>query len=468
MDRNKIILFLFIVALAYLPATEVSFDKIPELVANNSSEWASIDINTQKAASGVARSKWNFRPDFSILPKYSYYDDMQNEGIQSYGLTLGMDWLLPTDGILSATLSDEVGVKDKQGWPKSSPQLSLNYSQPVGVNGHFLNPSLYKKNKQFSVVIPSEKKYWQALLDRNNFLFQVASSFVAFDSVYRQEVVKQLEIELKQREFDFATQLKEQGGVSGNDYWSKQMEVTQLEDLLLEISYQREEAEKGFLNLLGVDKATISHAKPDYSLFDIEKEKIPSIIEENNPEVRLLSYTNKQNEYLAALKQKPKAGSLDLNFKWACPTASESTPPFGNLFEIDGRPSFTISYKTSMRSQIQGYSQRKSNELSEDQNKLNYDTVVRQKEVQLTQLLNKRKMLISKVNHIEENIEFLLKQIEREEQLFKIQSTTPLSVDWAKWNYISRRTDFDSAVWELILNRLEIGCICGEDLTTLF
>ena len=448
-----------------MPAAEVSFDKIPELVIANSSEWASIDISTQKTESDVARSKWNFRPDFLVAPFYSW-DEIEGKGIQSYGMALGLKWLLPTDGVLSTELTDVVGVKDDG--PKSKPELSLTYSQPVGVNGHFLNPSLYKKNKQLTVVIPSEKKYWEALSYRNEFLFRVASSFVAYDSIFRQEAVKQLEMDLKQREFDFATQMKEQGGVSGNEYWTKQMEVAQLDDLLLEISYQREQAERAFLNLLGIDKATISHAKPDYTIFDIEKEKIPSIIEENNPEVRLLSYNNKQNEFVEDLKQKSKAGSLNFEFKWKCPQAEESTPPFGGLFEKDGVPSFSVSYKTSMRSQIQSYSQRKSNELFEEQNNLNYDTVVRQKQVQLTQLLNKRKMLIAKVNHIEDNIQFLLKQIEREEQLFKIQSTTPLSVDWAKWNYISRRTDFDSAVWELILNRLEIGCICGEDLLTLF
>ena len=465
MSKKKYLLFLLVVSVMYLPATEVSFDKIPELVISNSSEWASIDINTQKTESGAARNKWNFRPDFSVLPFYSW-DEVEDKGIHSYGMTLGVKWLLPTDGLLSAEMTDVVGVKDDG--PKSKPELSVTYSQPVGVNGHFLNPSLYKKNKQYNVVIPLEKKYWEALSDRNTFLHQVASSFVSYDSIYRQEVVKQLEIELKRREFDFATQMKEQGGVSGNEYWTKQMEVTQLEDLLLEISYQREAAEKAFLNLLGMDKATISHAKPDYCLFDIKKEKIHSIIEENNPEVRLLSYSNKEKKFIEELKQKSKAGSLNFDFKWKCPQAEESTPPFGGLFEADGVPSFSISYKTSVNSQIQSYSQRKSNELLESQNSLNYNNLVRQKEEQLTQLLNKRKMLVAKVNHIENNIEFLLKQIEREEQLFKIQSTTPLSVDWAKWNYISRRADFDSAVWELILNRLEIGCICGEDLLTLF
>ena len=444
---------------------EITFEEIPHIMVDNSIEWENLTLAREISLINIEKSKWQLKPDFYFTPLYKWCDGLGG----SVGLTMGGSWWLPSDGTLSVKATETIEFDDwKEPNLKKGPRVSFTYSQPVGVNGRFIDPSLYKKTKIMGTRSEDIRSKLTFLQKQNALLLNAVKMYSQIDAITRGEVLKQRELKLKQIEFDFLQQKKEQGGISGNDFWSKQMEIAQLEDLLLEISFKREEATKSLCNILGVKNWSVPLIEPPTNVPVLEDDDYVSLLLEVNPELRLLDLSVTDKAFLRDIKQKDNAGKLSLGFSLNSSYNSESKIPFADFGEDGIKPEISIGYSASVSSFAESFIDSQKNKREKQGDEVGFYAVLQNKETELQQLLNKRRMLKAKLNQILNNVEFLQKQVVREEQMFKIQSTTMLSVDWASLNYLSRVVDSHAAEWELIINRMEIACMIGEDLSLFF
>ena len=444
---------------------EISFEDLPNIMVENSSEWENLAIEREIAQIRIKKSKWQFFPDFYLSPQYNW-----QEGIgSSYGIQVGGNWWLPTDGNFSIKASDQVELNDwNKHVSKTGPRIQMTYSQPIGVNGRFIDPSIYRKTKIIGTLSEFIKSDIAFLKNQNELLFNAAKLFSQVDKITKLEILKKKELELKHVEFEFLSQKKEQGGISGNDFWNKQMEISQLEDLILEISFQREEAVKSLCNILGVENWEINYIEPPKDFPGVRGEEYVQHLSSYNPELRLLSLSRTNKEFLRDIQQKENAGRLSFGLILDGTSESDGDFPFANFGEDGLRPRVSISYSTSLSSMAKSIIDGKRNKEETLSSGAAYYSVLKNKQMELQRLANKRKMLKAKSQQIIDSIEYLKQQVKREEQMYKIQSTTKLSVDWAKLNYLSRVADGFAAEWEIIINRLEIACMIGEDLSMFF
>lgn len=239
---------------------------LPDLLRENSLSWRSIDTQASLIQGEIEKNRWTFRPDLTLglSPVYGFASTqtvdttipaITESSIHSFGLALGSQWLLPTDGTLGITLEDTLAFSRSEGTTTvaQSPSLGLTYRQPLWVNGKLLAPGLYTASRSLALNLPARKGNLAVLKGRNALIRSAVALYAAADQARLQAELKKQERDLRRKELEVLAQRRSQGLLSGNDYWSGQMEISQTEDLLLELTFQAEEAAAALAAALGME-----------------------------------------------------------------------------------------------------------------------------------------------------------------------------------------------------------------------
>lgn len=485
--KHKIALLLLLTALT-LGAQETLTPLLLLEKLTETSQWSLGENRLKRELLDNERRGLAYKPYlvFSLDPAYSLTNSVSagaggNITTLSHrvGGSASAAWRLPSNGTLTLGLADSLTFLNTEGslLVRQEPALSLSFSQPIFINGRFIEGRAYGAEKRRNLTLPALQAESTGTSEKNALISSTLGDYYDLLLLNEYYLLKTRENYLLNREMDQLSSLKDRGMYSGADYWNRQLGEEQADDALLEMRYNRDSQLENLAFFLGMDPDALVLPVLTFGEETIplpEKEELKALLTDNGDLKKMkILYESDRLAREAGSSQKGSALTLGLSVspRYApAHTGSDTLPDsFTDLGAEGAWVQSTLSLGLSF-SPTDLKSDRLSAErdrMTEEISRLNYENMKRDLEEQLNSLWNRDEMLRKKLDRLEESMAYQKLLLEKEEKLLALSSSTPLAVERARLNLMTREYDHKAALVEFSRNRLALLQLAGYDMTQL-
>lgn len=466
---------MFVVILIF--TSNFLFADIPELLDSarkNHSSWKALEQSKDLSILNFKMNKLLFSPEFIIgeTPIYNggYISEYWNH---SFGLSAKMNWLLPSDGILSLSASNTTNIIDSaNSWNYSnSPNIILGYAQPTWLSGSFFEPSLYKKAKIYSLDKPQMEEQIKLLIESNSLVFNVIKTNLDLLVLKDKLFLLNIEIELSKKELNMLKNSRENGSISSSEYWKKQIEYDQVSNNYWLEKHKYEAGLKSFYNDYGLDNLSqidISHAL-DITLPGSESDVIiypKTTLKKIQLEKSKLQYDLGRKEYASNL-----TGSIGITPHYGEREDSTSFKSSFTDFETEDNYidyNFSINFAISSKNVSNDNITRKTTILNIDLLENQFNDSLKEEKRTYETLVRNRGFLKEQIVRLKDSILYAENLYEAENKLFISGRSSQFYLEKAEYNILSIKYDLLEVQTNLFLTELEISDLSGVNLNSLF
>lgn len=467
MRIRSIFLVLILVLSTYL------FPEVSDLLLaakNNHSNWKILNRNEELTELNRNMNLNMFYPDFQFgdmdIPIYNG-GFLTKSWYHSLGLTAQVNWLLPTDGSLVLQTTNTTVFSDSDGWNYSqAPSLSISYSQPMWLSGKIFEPSLYGKLVKLRVDIPYKEENLKFLIDSNNLVLETVKEFLAIESSLKKLKLKQEELNIINSEVEIYKVNRNNGSISGSEYWKKQLEAQKTQEVLWTNKYNHEVKLENFYNDYGLQ-----------TLPELDINSVPYVVKDtfNNDGIYPVAYLKKIQMEKSGLEydlnRKNYASNLTGSFSLSPNYGTrEDSSKFGNSFtDLSSEDSyidysFSLSFSLSSNKAYEEKISQKITRLNRENLRSDYEQTVINEEREYQGLLKSRTFLKEQAENLENSLKYAEELLRGEQKLYESGRSTGLLLKQAQFNVDSRLEDIRNTSAELYVTELEILAKSGFDL----
>jgi outer membrane protein TolC len=457
-----------------------------------------ISINTNPIYGMSLRRDYDFESfsDFDISDPESF--GLQRRTTLSHSWNAGVEFsqLLPTGGNVSVSLQDTVNYNylypenddesDEASYWSQAPQLNLNVTQPIFVNGRFLDSKLFTASTRIA-EIGWEKSRENERAITNNVLTGAASLYIQLLSFQRSIDFTRTRLDIAQRQLRQAQIDAEQGRASQNQVLGLEVAVNRTRENLLDLQFSRLQAERDLASLLGMEEIGVSEVNDDFSDYGEriaallgESSALPEANETLNPELKSRLLDLEQAQWQARVNGRDSAPRVGLNFSIAPRYRDDravqaGTGTFGSsvtdFFEGEN-PGVNFSLGLQVNVPITDGGQRKAQRDADEsaQRLAQLDVKKTRDDIQDRIYLARERDLILQQRRelVELNTTYQRNRLERERRLAEVRSATQLEVDLINLEYIAARNTLWQTEADIFLNRLQLLSLYGYEVKSLF
>lgn len=451
-----------------------------DTASQNNTSWIDLGNSREKVELNSDLYRQDFLPDFTFGTSPLYTLGSLNDSIyHNFALTAGMSWLLPSDGTLGVNINDSFRFTESSGnwYITQSPSLSLSYSQPIWFYGKFMDFSLYSKSKRLSLEIPISNDEREYLEKSNSVVKNTISSAISLNATYRSLQLLIIEFNLAKKDLEVMELSREQGAVSGTDFWEKQIETREIENRLWDAQFNFDQMLNDFISDYGFNpNSTIEDLLLETLYISLPTEdELNSRVLEFSPALANSQAALETSELNNALFRKKYASALTASFSLTPQYSSSRTPStnfgdsFSDLFTSDSfvDTTFSISLSLSTQTIAKQKAEEQIVELEYTTALLNHEDTKEDILRAFNTLLERYEMVEEKIRRLEDGVEYDTTLLEREYTLVEMGYSTPMLLERAEVNLARRQNELTAAKEELYLLNLDILAEAGFDLLAL-
>ncbi len=411
-----------------------------------------------------------------------YLGDFERYKLHSVSLGFTLDQLVPTYGTLSFGVSYEltsrlgsVDSEELDPFYSHNPALSLSFSQPVLLNGKFIDMGLYRASFRKG-QIGYQSAAQGSRISKNQAISSALTSMFDIVSLQNEIVKIKKAIALKEMGLENLQHKFEQGLVAETEVWEMRVEIGNEKELLLANVYSLREKEGDLRLSLGLlEDQEINIAEelfvPQLRLDNI---KSPDEIFRDNPTIRQYELSAEEASLDSVID-----GANDASI-WTLSIALAPRYPYARLFDADStfgeaitdyfdpKAGFDLGFMTELKIPLYNGSKWrhkvKADKATEASRREELAHRRRDLLLSLRMLLLMQENLKEKIPLLEDNIRLRKKQAEVERELLKIGQTTELDVIKLEIEYLEKQNDLTKAKMDLYLTVLETLSLMGANL----
>ena len=431
------------------------------------------------------------RPQISApqAPGYSfstsrYVDPVSGEittsNIHGVSASLNLTQVLPTDGALSASLSDAMTVVTTGDEVRvdQSPRFNLAVSQPVFTNRKLIDLSIYTARHALMGDLPVSRAELQERVAVNTGLLQ---AFAAYKTTYvlrRQLVNQDANLDLAARRLQLSRLRGKQGSITARDLWEEELAFESLNGARLELKYTLMESEQNLARRLGMDsglaETTLSDEIPVLELSDSEEQLIDRAAAAN-PDVLDGVFAKTEAEHNGVLNGREFSSDLSLSFSLTPKYSPSRTAgddvgsSITDFFEDDAylAPAFSIGVAIPVYDGGKAKHRREIDRNAVSMADANLAARRRLVTETMQNLLLRRSMLRDKLALVLSNLSLENERLEEKQRLFGLNQTTSLEVDGVRLKASEKALEVWATEADLFLNAVRILNLAGYDLQDL-
>ena len=415
------------------------------------------------------------------------FNDNEIKDLTTHGLSasVNLSQVLPTDGALTASLSDTmtVGVRDDETVISQSPGLDLTLSQPLFTNGKIIDLSIYPARQALYGDIPVTRSGLQEKAAKNTGLLKAFLTYKSTFTLRRQLRNQDLNIEMTERLLNLSRLRAKQGSITSRDLWEEELVLESLKEARLELKYTLMEAEQSLAQSLGttdpLSKVTLAAEIPVIEIEESDSDLIERAMTAN---LDILDKTLAVEEarHTGILNGREFSSnlslSMSLNPKYppSRTTDDDADKDFGASFSDLFEEEAYIEPVMSIGLSIPVYDGGKAKHQREiDQNMVgiaagNLASVRRSVMDTMQNLFLRRNMLVEKLELVRANLSLEQERLIEKQRLFELKQTTALDVDRVRLKANEKELEIWVTEADLFLNSIQILSQAGYDLQLLF
>jgi len=421
------------------------------------------------------------KPQFSITsdPLYGFSNSrllFEDKLVDYYSHTsnigLAFSSIIPTGGTISLSLFDSIIFGTMDDIFINNPVFSLGFSQPLFVNGGFLNTRGYKA-EVMAIDLNCEMVHLEMIHSTNEQILELVRDYYTVLIYERKLRSLKQKINVYNRELELFAIQREQGSLSVTDYWKKELEVKDLEREAFDQEFILSVTKRKLSSLIGLSTDQLNITLEDtIPVFELPEE---NLVEENllyrignlNAQLNYLAIQTEMKDYVPTL-------GFDLSIKPQYSVLHSGSEKFTesvtNLWGSDSwiEYSGSIIFSLPVSSMKQGQLKRITLIREAEIRKLELEETRSTLSDEKSELFDKIIYLKEKEQFLSEQLEYFIKRKSEKEKFFQIDSTSSLEVKIAEVDVNSEKIELFSNSVEKFLSILELHNLNGNSIYNLF
>jgi outer membrane protein TolC len=407
--------------------------------------------------------------------------DITTSNTHGVSASVNLTQVLPTDGALSASISDSMTVvtTGEEVRIDQSPRFSVSVSQPVFTNRKLIDLSIYTARRALMGDMPVSRAELQERIAGNTGLLQAFAAYKATFVLRGQVLNQDANLELASRWLELSRLRGKQGSITPRDLWEEELAFESLNEVRLELKYTLMESEQNLARRLGMARGLAETSlSPEIPVLEIgdSEEQLTVRAAAANPDVLDGILAKAEAEHNGVLNGREFSSDLTFSFsvtpKYSpSRTAGEDfASSVSDFFDDDAYAAPALSIGIS----IPVYDGGKAKHRREiDRNAVSMaeaNLAARRRFVVETMqnLLLRRSMLQDKLDLVVSNLSFEKQRLEEKQRLLELNQTTTLEVDRVRLKASEKELEIWATEADLFLNAVRILAVAGYDLRDLF
>lgn len=404
-----------------------------------------------------------------------------NELINKFEFGLEYSQNLPTSGSLYLGLENDFTLRMVDGedlYYRQTPSISLGWTQPVFVNGKFIDMDVFAAENQKAELDRDETQ--ESTDETTNSAIQDA--IITFFDVIgkRNDAAYQGDrLEWHRRDLMNLEKKRELKLIIETEVWEKKLEIGDFEEELYTLRLGLQESEKNLAHHLGLDdlstlrlSSELPTIEPQIVLTDLSQQVLDSNSSVVKEEIALksahldiiiddLAYASTLEAELSFAPRYPPANS-GVSYARSFPES------FSRFIEADSDFSLTLSLLLTIPL-IDGGKRSLEREKNQKLERIAFQELQNQKRLTLKDLeiaIQKRDNLLEKINLLRDHVQLNKKQLEIQEKLFELKQITMHDVESVKLDLANQENKLWRANADLLVATFDLYSIAGENLIT--
>jgi len=468
-------------AFAQAEKTDLTIGKLIERVIMNNSD-ISISIDNLRIANLEYRETLADNAPTLTLDKTGYeVTKSVDELINKFEFGLEYRQKLPTSGSLAIGLENDFTLRIVDGedlYYKQTPSISLGWTQPVFVNGKFIDTDVFAAENQKAKL--DRDKTQESTDETTSSVIQdaIISFFDVIDK--RNDAAYQSDrLEWHRRDLMNLEKKRDLKLIIETEVWEKKLEIGDFEEELYTLRLTLQESEKNLAHHLGLDdlstlrlKRELPTIEPQIVLSDLSQKVL-----DNNPGVAKEEISLKSAHLDIIIDDLSYASTLevDLSFAPRYPSVGSGviyprsfSESFSRFVEAESDYNLTLSLLLTIPL-IDGGKRSLEREKNQKLEKIAFQELQNQKRLMLKDLeivIQKRDNLMEKVNLLRDHVQLNKKQLDIQEKLFELKQITMHDVESVKLDLVNQENKLWRAKADLLVATIDLFSIAGENLIT--
>lgn len=461
--------------------TELTIGKLIERVIRYNSN-ISISIDNLRIANLVYRETLaDYAPTLRLDETGYAVSKKIDELINRFEFGLEYSQTLPTSGNLGLGIENDFTLRMVDGedlFYRQSPSISLGWTQPVFVNGKFIDMDVVTAEKQKAEL--ERDKTQESTDETTNSVIQDA--LVSFFDVIDQRsgvAYQRDRLEWHRRDLKNLEKKRELKLITETEVWEKRLEIGEFEEELYTLRLTLQESEKNLAHHIGLDdlaglrlNSELPTIEPRVLLSDLSQKVLtrnPSVVKE---EIALktagLDIIIDDLDYASTLEVElsfaPQYPPVDSGVSYARSFQESFSRFVGSNANFDLTLSLLLTIPL-----VDGGKRSLEREKNQRLEKIAFQELQNQKQLALKDLeiaVQRRDNLLEKVDLLRDHVELNKKQLEIQEKLFELKQITAHDVESVKLDLVNQMNKLWRANADLLVATFDLYSVAGENLST--
>ena len=496
---RKLICVLVVCFGAGLPvlADEISLSSIVPLVLDNDLSVQITRRNLDSALHGRELLVAGTRPQVTATqaPGYSFshsrfVDPLKNREItdlNTHGVsaTINLTQVLPTDGALTATISDSVSIVDRgeETTIDQSPRLSLSVSQPVFTNGKVIDLSIYPARRSLYGDIPVSRSSLREKAAKNTGLLTAFSTYKSVFALRGQLRNQDANIDLTIKLLNLSRLREKQGSITSRDLWEEELILESLKETRLELKYALLETEQNLARSLGIvgtlSDVTLAAGIPAIEIEQSDEELLERAVSANLDVLDNILAVE-EAEHTGVINGREFSSDLSVSFsvnpKYSPARSTDENADggfgasFSDLFDEDAyiEPVVSVGLSIPVYDGGKAKHRRKIDQNMVDMAMVNLASARRLVTDTMWNFFLRRDMLAEKLELVRANLSFEKERLAEKRRLYELKQITALEVERVRLKADEKELEIWMTEADLFINTVRILNQAGYDLQLLF
>ncbi len=487
MRLNYILVLLLIYLLAAQTATvqevgpELTIGRLVDRVMSHNSEISISKDNLKIADLDYRETLADYAPALS-LDETGYTVSKSKHTLKNtleFGLVYSQE--LPTSGSLELELENDFTLKSTEGESltyRQSPSISLGWTQPVFVNGKFIDMEVSAAEKQ-KAKLNREKLQESSEATTNAAIQDALAAFFDVinqrsDAAYRKD-----RLEWHRRDLMILEKKRELKLITETEVWEKKLEIGDLEEELYTLRLELQESEKDLAHYLGLDDLSdlkLSNRLPAIGTPNLSDDLFKRVLDDN-PAIAKEEIALRTARLNTIMGDRNFASTLEAELSFIPDyTSTDDTiytetfqESLTRFFERSADYNLTLSLLLTIPL-IDGGKRALEKEKNLKLERIAYEKLQTQKQLAQKDLeiaLQKHDNLLEKVKLLKDHVQLNKKQLEIQEKLFELKQITAHDVESVELDLINQENKLWRAEADLVNATFDLIAIAGQGLYQL-
>lgn len=478
------------------PADEISFSSIVPLVLEKDLNVQITSMSYDSSYHGRELLRAGTLPQITVnpAPGYSFTNSRFEDPLNGNEITdltthavsasVNLTQVLPTDGVLTASLSDTITVVERgeDRTINQSPGLSVSLTQPLFTNGKIIDLSIYRARQSLIGDIPVTRASLLEKAARNAGLFKAFTTYKSTFSLRRQLEIQDRNIEMTEKLLNLSRLRERQGSITSRDLWEEELLLESLKEARLELKYALMEAEQNLARSLGIsDPLSGINLAPGIPSLEID-ESDTTLFERamtTNPDILDGNLAVEEARHNATLNGRDFSSDLSLSLslhpKYSPARATDDIDDtfgssFSDLFDENAyiEPVISVGLSFPVYDGGKAKHQREIDKNTVSIAEGNLASVRRLVADTMGNLFLRRNMLAEKLELVRANLRLEQERLAEKQRLLELKQITALEADRVRLKASEKELEIWITEADLFLNGVQILNQAGYDLQLLF